>query len=67
VPKARELRRRTWPKALRGLGVGGGILSPLGKGSWKGAVPLPKFFWTFEWKMAPFGAFWVLFMQTAVI
>ena len=48
-------------KAPRGLG------GHTGKGSGEGAQPLPRnFFWTFEWKMARFGAFWVLFMQTAV-
>ena len=33
----------------------------------EGAVPLPENFLTPEWKMARFGAFWVLFLQTAVI
>ena len=46
---------------------GGGVPSPLGNGSGEGAQPLPENFWTFEWKMARFGAFWVLFMHTAVI
>jgi len=43
--------------------------SPLGNGSGQGhtAAPSPENFWTFEWKMARFGAFWALFMQTAVI
>jgi len=32
-----------------------------------GYAPSPENFWTFEWKMAHFGASLVLFMQTAVI
>ena len=37
---------------------GGVSLFPLGERS--------KFFFTSEWKMMHFGAFWVLFLQTAV-
>ena len=35
--------------------------SPLKDGSGKGAVPLPRHL-TSEWKMARFGAFWLLFL-----
>ena len=51
--KARELRRRTWPKAPRRLG----IPSPLKKGSGEGAMTLPRKFLDF-W--VENGAFWCI-------
>ena len=39
----------------------------LDDGSGSGLCPSPENFLTSEWKMARFSAFWVLFLQTAVI
>jgi len=45
-----------------------GVSLPTVEGFWGGGTTLsPEIFLDFEWKMAHFGAFWVLFMQTAVI
>jgi len=67
------------PKALRGEdGVCDGCPPPHWEEVWEGGcaptqkigdspAPLPNFFRTFEWKMVRFGAFWVLFLHSAVI
>jgi len=55
-------------KAPKGVGCGEGVSPLYWEWFWGGStVPSPENFWTFEWKMARFGAFLVLFMQTAVI
>ena len=54
-----EAARVVVSKAPKGVGCGEGVSpSPVSTG---------ENFWTFEWKMARFGAFLALFMQTAVI
>jgi len=54
------------PKALREVGCGEALSPPhwekvLIRGLCPSPPPKKNFFWTFEWKMAYFGAFWVLF------
>ena len=63
-----RLRRKSCrvPSTQGGWVWGGGVPLSTGNGSGEGAVsaPSPENFWSFEWKMARFGAFWVLFMQS---
>ena len=47
-------------KVTRRLGVGRGCPLPTGEGYREVAMPLSNFFSIFEFKMANFGAFWVL-------
>jgi len=42
-------------------------LPPLGRSLGGGCTPSPEYSLTSEWKMAHFGAFLMLFLQTAVI
>ena len=57
----RQRRESCGVESTQGGGVVWGQSVPLS--TWNGSGD----FWTFEWKMARFGAFWALFMQTAVI
>jgi len=57
-------------KVLRGAECGKGVSLSHWGGSWEEAVPPTppsRNFLAFEWKIVHFGAFWVLFLQTAVI
>jgi len=57
-------RRRKHRGAKGDEGVGWGPPSQLESGLGRGLCPSPENFWTSEWKMVLFRAFWELFLQT---
>ena len=67
VTVERQRREDRGARNAEKVECGKGVSLPMGRRLGRGCVPSPEIVLTSEWKMARFGAFWVLFLQTVFI